>query len=77
MDIVPLWIQEESILILQLFITHRSNKISRKILKKYTFEWKSKSNLSEFEEYSKRCARGTFIALNVHSIKDERSKFQQ
>ena len=58
-------------------MTHGSNKISRKIKNIYTFEWKSKSNLSEFEEYSKRSARGTFIALNVHSIKDERSKFQQ
>ena len=57
-------------------MTHGSNKISRKI-KKNTFEWKSESNLSEFEEYSKRSARGTFIALNVHSIKDERSKLQQ
>ena len=31
----------------------------------------------QFEEYSKRSAGGTFIALNVHSRKDERSKLQQ
>ena len=59
-------------------MTHGSNIISRKIKNKQTnkqknpSDWKSKNNLLEFEEYSKRSARGTFIALNVHSRKDER-----